>query len=107
MFTKSQKMNAQVVLRWNIQRGVVVIPKSTHKERMIENFNVFDFQLSNEDMNKIASLDTQNSLFFSHYDPKMVEWFAKMVEERKKNQDSSKEKRIGKEESNENNSIKW
>lgn len=87
------KTPAQIMLRWSIQRGIVVIPKSTHKERMIENFDVFDFELTGEDMNRIASLDTQKSLFFSHYDPSMVEWFAKMVEERKKNQDSSKEKK--------------
>lgn len=90
---KYGKTTAQVMLRWNIQRGVVVIPKSTHKERMIENMNVFDFTLSAEDMKKINSLDTKNSLFFSHYDPSMVEWFAKMVEERKRNNDSSKEKK--------------
>ena len=80
---KYGKSTAQVMLRWNIQRGVVVIPKSTHKERMIENFDVFDFKLSYDDMNKIKSLDQQNSLFFSHYDPKIVEWFAGLVEERK------------------------
>ncbi len=80
---KYGKSTAQVMLRWNIQRGVVVIPKSTHKERMIENFDVFDFKLSDADMNKIKSLDQQNSLFFSHYDPKIVEWFAGLVEERK------------------------
>lgn len=90
---KYGKTTAQVMLRWNIQRGVVVIPKSTHKERMKENFEVFDFQLSDEDMKKIASLDMQNSLFFSHYDPSMVEWFAKMVEERKKNNNCAKEKK--------------
>lgn len=87
------KTTAQVMLRWNIQRGVVVIPKSTHKDRMIENFNVFDFELTDDDMQKISKLDTQNSLFFSHYDPAMVEWFARMVEERKHNNDSSKEKK--------------
>ena len=80
---KYGKSTAQVMLRWNIQRGVVVIPKSTHKERMIENFDVFDFKLSDDDMNKIKSPDQQNSLFFSHYDPKIVEWFAGLVEERK------------------------
>lgn len=90
---KHGKTTAQVMLRWNIQRGVVVMPKSTHKERMIENFNIFNFEFKKEDMKKIESLDAQNSLFFSHYDPNMVEWFAKMVEERKKNNDISKEKK--------------
>jgi 2,5-diketo-D-gluconate reductase A len=60
---------------------------------MEENFNVFDFTLSEEDMTKIASLDTETSSFFSHYDPSMVEWFVQMVEERKKQHDSSKEKK--------------
>ena len=81
------------MLRWHIQRGVVVIPKSTHIERMEENFNVFDFTLSDEDMKTIAELDKKISSFFSHQDPNMVEWFVKMVEERKKNNDSSKEKK--------------
>ena len=78
-------------LRWNIQRGVVVLPKSTHRERMIQNIDVFDFTLSDEDMTAIAALDTATSAFFSHYDPAMVEWFVKMVEERKKNNRSEKE----------------
>lgn len=78
------KSVAQVILRWHIQRGVVVIPKSTHYERMVENLDVFDFILSNEDMKKIEALDKKESSFFSHYDPAMVEWFVKMVEERKK-----------------------
>ena len=90
---KYGKTSAQVMLRWNIQRGVVVLPKSTHIERMEQNFNVFDFALDNEDMAVISSLDTQTSSFFSHYDPAMVEWFAKMVEERKHQHDSSKEKK--------------
>lgn len=90
---KYGKTAAQVMLRWNTQRGVVVIPKSTHIERMEENFNIFDFKLSDEDMEKIAAMDKQESSFFSHSDPKMVEWFVNMVEERKKNSDCSKEKR--------------
>ncbi len=90
---KYGKTSAQVMLRWNIQRGVVVLPKSTHIERMEQNFNVFDFALSEEDMAAIAALDMQTSSFFSHYDPAMVEWFAKMVEERKHQHDSSKEKK--------------
>lgn len=81
---KYKKTVAQVILRWHLQRGIVVIPKSTHIERMRENFDVFDFALSNQDMQIIGSLDNGKSSFFSHTDPNMVEWFAKMVEERKK-----------------------
>ena len=88
-----EKTAAQVMLRWNIQRGVVVLPKSTHKERMVQNLDVFDFTLSDEDMAEIATLDTATSSFFSHYDPNMVEWFVNMVEERKHQHDSSKEKK--------------
>lgn len=77
------KTAAQVILRWLTQRNVVTLAKSTHKERMEENFNIFDFKLSNEDMKKIASLDSDNSLFFSHYDPNMVEWFDDLVKDRK------------------------
>lgn len=90
---KYGKTPAQVMLRWHIQRGVVVIPKSTHIERMEENLNVFDFALSDEDMQTIAAMDKAESSFFSHYDPAMVEWFVKMVEERKTKHDSSKEKK--------------
>ncbi|MBD1379897.1 aldo/keto reductase [Metabacillus arenae] len=68
------KSVAQVILRWLTQRGVVVIPKSVHKERIIENFNIFDFDLSQEDMEAIATLDTKKSLFFSHNDPEIVKW---------------------------------
>ena len=81
------------MLRWHIQRGVIVIPKSVHKERMIENFNVFDFTLSEDDMKQIAQLDTAPSAFFSHQDPALIEWFVKMVEERKSQHDSGKEKK--------------
>ncbi len=61
---KYGKTAAQVMLRWNIQRGVIVLPKSTHKERMIQNLDVFDFELTEEDMNAIAGLDTKTSAFF-------------------------------------------
>ena len=71
---KYGKTTAQVMLRWNLQRGVIVIPKSTHRERMVENLDVFDFSLSEEDMDKIAGLDKAESSFFSHRDPAMVEW---------------------------------
>lgn len=68
------KSVAQVALRFLIQRDVVIIPKSTHKERMIENLDVFNFELSQEDMASIATLDKGESLFFSHYDPEIVKW---------------------------------
>lgn len=80
---KYGKTPAQVMLRWHIQRGVVVIPKSTHAERMEENFSIFDFELSDDDMAAIAALDTKQSAFFSHTDPNMVEWFVTMVAQRK------------------------
>lgn len=80
---KYNKSAAQVILRWELQRGIVVIPKSVHIERMEQNFNVFGFTLSDEDMAVMASLDKKQSSFFSHTDPNMVEWFAKMIEERK------------------------
>ena len=90
---KYGKTSAQVILRWHLQRGIVVIPKSTHIERMKENLDVFDFELSDEDMAAIGKLDRNSSSFFSHNDPAMVEWFVKMVEERKKQTDCKKEKK--------------
>lgn len=72
------KSVAQVALRYLIQRGVVVIPKSTHIERMKENLDVFDFELSTDDMAAIATLDKGESLFFSHYDPATVEYLIGM-----------------------------
>ncbi|WP_019912626.1 aldo/keto reductase [Paenibacillus sp. HW567] len=69
---KHKKSVAQVILRWMVQRDVVVIPKSVHKARIIENFEVFDFELSSGDMEKIAALDTQKSVFFSHNDPEIA-----------------------------------
>lgn len=71
---KYGKSVAQVVLRWLIQRGIVAIPKSVRKERMEENFNVFDFELSKEELEFIKTLDTKTSSFFDHRDPAMVKW---------------------------------
>lgn len=71
---KYKKSVARIILRWLTQRGVVVIPKSVHKDRIIENFNIFDFELSAEDMNLILSLDMKKSSFFDHRDPAMVKW---------------------------------
>lgn len=75
---KHRKSIAQVVLRWLIQRGIVVIPKSVHKERMAENIDVFDFTLPPEDMARIAALDMKQSCFLSHRDPQTVEWLGTM-----------------------------
>jgi 2,5-diketo-D-gluconate reductase A len=72
MAEKYKKTVAQVILRWLTQRGVVVIPKSVRKERIVENFNIFDFELSPEDMDAIGTLDTKVSSFFDHRDPEMV-----------------------------------
>ncbi len=76
---KYGKSIAQVVLRWLTQRGVVCIPKSIHKERMEQNFDVFDFTLDDEDLKLIASLDTGKSCFFSHQDPAIIEMLCNLV----------------------------
>jgi len=71
---KYNKSIAQVILRWLTQRGIVAIPKSVRRERMEENFNIFDFELSEEDMGTIKTLDTKTTSFFDHRDPAMVKW---------------------------------
>ena len=76
---KYGKSVAQTALRFLLQSDVVLIPKSTHKNRMEENFNIFDFSLTDEEIKEIEALDTGNSLFFSHYDPATVEWFMSLV----------------------------
>ncbi len=73
------KSNAQVALRYLIQRGVSVIPKTVNKDRMIQNMDVFDFELTKDDMERIAALDKAETLFFSHYDPEQVERLTSMV----------------------------
>ena len=70
---KYGKGAGQVALRWNMQRGVVVIPKSTHRERMEQNINVFDFSLTDEEMREIAALDIGHSEIIDHTDPKLVQ----------------------------------
>ena len=77
------KSAAQVMLRWNLQRGVVVIPKSTHVERMEQNLDVFGFELTEDEMGSIAALDTATSSFFSHTDPAQVERFHQWAGERR------------------------
>lgn len=71
---KYNKSVAQVILRWVVQRGIIALAKSTRKERMVENINVLDFELSAEDMAAIATLDTKTSCFFDHRNPEMVKW---------------------------------
>lgn len=87
------KSSAQVILRYLIQRGIVVVCKSTHIERMQQNFDVFDFTLTDEEMKKILALNEGESLFFNHRDPKTVDWFDKIVYQRRQNNDFRKEKK--------------
>lgn len=75
---KYQRSVAQVVLRWLTQRGVVAIPKSVRAERIAENFAIFDFELSAEDLAAIATLDTKASVFFDHRDPAIVKWMSEV-----------------------------
>lgn len=74
--SKYNKSIAQIILRWMIQRNIVVIPKTITKERMVENFNVFDFNISFDDMELIKTLDTNTSLFFDHRNPEIIKWMA-------------------------------
>jgi len=76
---KYNKSVAQVTLRWLVQQGIGVIPKSVREERMIENFDVWDFVLSADDMDAIATLDTGKSVFFDHRDPETAEWLTKLT----------------------------
>lgn len=73
---KHNKSVAQIILRWIIQRGIIAIPKSVRKERMYENFNIFDFELTANDMEQIKILDTNQSLFFNHRDPAIIKWMS-------------------------------
>ena len=86
------KSAAQVMLLWNLRRGVIVLPKS-YTALMEENLNVLDLAFSEDAMARIVALDTQTSSFFDHRDPETVRWFAQMVEERKRQHDSPKEKK--------------
>ena len=90
---KYNKSSAQVMLRWLIQRGVIIACKSTHVDRMKENFDVFDFELSDDDMKEINGLDSGNSLFFNHQDPDMVKWFDEIVYSRRENEDCRNDKK--------------
>ena len=72
--TKYNKSVGQIILRWVTQRGIIALAKSTHKERMVENINILDFELSTEDMAAITTLDTNTSSFFDHRDPEKVKW---------------------------------
>ena len=74
---------AQVILRWLYQRGIISLAKSTHEERIRENYNIRSFELDEKDMKLIETLDTRTSSFFSHQDPNIIEWFRKLIQERR------------------------
>ena len=74
---------SQVILRWLYQRGIPSLAKSTHKERIKENFDIYSFELDEEDMKLIESLDTKTSAFFSHQDPSTIEMFGRLIQERR------------------------
>jgi len=76
---KHNKSVSQIILRWLVQRGIIALAKTTHKERMVENISVFDFELSTEDMAAIAMLDTKTSCFFDHRNPEMVKWLGERM----------------------------
>lgn len=80
---KHNKSVAQVILRRLYQRGIVSLAKSVHEERIKENFDIYSFELDNEDMKKIETLDTKTSSFFSHQDPGIIEWFGQLIQERR------------------------
>ena len=80
---KHHRSVAQVILRWLYQRGIVSLAKSILPERIKENFDIFSFELDSKDMELIKTLDTKTSSFFSHQDPAMIEWFGRLIEERK------------------------
>ena len=80
---KHNKSVAQVILRWLYQRGIVSLAKSVHQERIKENFDIYSFELDNDDMKKIETLDTKTSSFFSHQDPGIIEWFGQLIQKRR------------------------
>lgn len=81
---KHDKSATQVILRWLYQRGIVSLAKSVHEERIKENFDIYSFELDDEDMKKIETLDAKTSSFFSHQDPNIIEWFGQLIKERRK-----------------------
>lgn len=81
---KHNKSVAQIILRWLYERGIVSLAKSVHEERIKENYDIYSFSLTEEDKKLIASLDTKTSSFFSHQDPSIIEWFGKLIVERRK-----------------------